>query len=507
MSQSMRNSTLKTKKSTKDRDKRKPAGNYDGNCSNTNEKSSPTRESHSKRYAGLSSENIKVAAEQITSEFSPELPSKESLELLTEDINYKLRYIIHQAANRAIISNRTAINSNDIEETFSDLSLDKIYGATTDPMWIQFSHQNHHFLYLNDPSVTLVEEAERELAYSQPGEPTIKKSWLPESKEPKKCLINYFLTVSESVISNDFELRKMALQNVSSNPNIGPIVEWFYMLGYILLSKDVTYHSLTSYALDLIETLEMSPLGNTEVSETQLNILVKLILQRLLKSFKNQGTLKPMCWVLGILCRRYPLREYVITKLIQQLQKPVENCVPIVMIINALGIDAIINVFTNNIEYFFKNLQAEFPTLYEYALMETYYILFKHGIYDVHLYSYHPSLENFKIMLHQTPKTKNEDQKKEFDFISMKKKLIRTRSKIEGKYINKYIPYNEIFEVPHFQKRLMMKLENHHSTMLHFGWNKQTHVTVGKFSIVLPVLKNENVSPINCNHSLFSLNL
>lgn len=61
----------------------------------------------------------------------------------------------------------------------------------------------------------------------------------------------------------------MALQNISSNPNIGPIINWYYKFGYLLLSKDVTYDSLTFYALDLIETVEMCTIGNTEANERQ----------------------------------------------------------------------------------------------------------------------------------------------------------------------------------------------------------------------------------------------
>lgn len=53
---------------------------------------------------------------------------------------------MQQAANRAFVSNRPGINRKDIEETFVDLQLDKIYGAPSDPTWIQLPEQNIFFL-------------------------------------------------------------------------------------------------------------------------------------------------------------------------------------------------------------------------------------------------------------------------------------------------------------------------------------------------------------------------
>lgn len=115
----------------------------------------------------------------------------------------------------------------------------------------------------------MLEEIEEKVAFSQPQDPVVLKSWLPELKESNHSFKNYFKIICQAVVSNDMEMRKMALQNISTNANIGPIINWFYKFGYLLLSKDVTYDSLTLYALDLIETLEMSPLGNLEANESQ----------------------------------------------------------------------------------------------------------------------------------------------------------------------------------------------------------------------------------------------
>ncbi|XP_044757167.1 uncharacterized protein LOC123315514 isoform X2 [Coccinella septempunctata] len=523
MSQSVRAASSKAKRSTKERDKRKShTVNQDSHNLNIIERTLPIKDTHSKRYAGLSIESIKVAAEHIT---FPDLLSEESCEILAEDLNYKLRYIIHQAANRAFISNRSGINRTDIEETFQDLQIEKIYGAPSDPLWIPLADQN--CLFLDDPKVNLIEVAEEELAYSQPFRPVVHKKWLPESKEPNNSLKNYFNVICEAVVSNDIEVRKMALQNISVNPNIGPIINWLYKFGYVLLSKDVTYNSLTFYALDLIETLEMSPLGNTEADENQLKLLVRLILQRLLKSYTNPDVLKPMCWVLAILCRRYPLKEYVLAKLKQKLPElSFQYNLSFLMIVNALGIEAIIEIFLKNFDIFFirfsieedkkmngydatspnyKELSFDWQ-LYGYPIMEMYYILVKNNIYESKFNKF-PELANFSVLLSK-PQQSEPEENRMIDFINMKKQLIKTRRKIEIQNNRRFLPYESVFEVPIYRTRMKQKMENHYKTNYHIGWKKQSHVVIGKTSLLLPVMKNNNSFISRCyDHSLSSYNL
>lgn len=82
----------------------------------------------------------------------------------------------------------------------------------------------------------------------------------------------------QMIVSSDIELRRMALTNIGENPRIGPIIEWFYNFGYILLSKDITYDCLTLRALDLIRVLESSPMCRIHVSEKQVLIIFLSIL-------------------------------------------------------------------------------------------------------------------------------------------------------------------------------------------------------------------------------------
>lgn len=94
------------------------------------------------------------------------------------------------------------------------------------------------------------------------------------------------------------------------------------------------------------------------------------------------------------------------------------------------------------------------------------------------------------------------------DFISMKKRLIKTRKKIEMQRNHKISQYESIFEVPVYKLRMKQKMENHYRTNYHKTWKKQTHVVTGKISLLLPVMKNMNsVLPHCYGHSLFSYNL
>lgn len=165
---------------------------------------------------------------------------------------------------KARLSGRNAINSGDIEESFADLNLTKVYGASNYPNWVPFGYQNLY--YLDDKIINLVEMADSESVYTQNAETVFVTSWIPV-KEVSQPLKNYFTTMCQMSLNEDRELRHMALKNISINTHIGPIIEWFYNFGYILLSKDITYDSLTLRALELLTVLENSIFCRGNVSE------------------------------------------------------------------------------------------------------------------------------------------------------------------------------------------------------------------------------------------------
>lgn len=115
----------------------------------------------------------------------------------------------------------------------------------------------------------MIDIAEEQQSFIQPLEPTLTRKWLPESREISKELKVYFMLMCQAVVENDQEVRLTALKDISENHAIGPIIEWFYHFGYFLLSKDITYDSLTLFAFDLLEALESNPISALIVSDKQ----------------------------------------------------------------------------------------------------------------------------------------------------------------------------------------------------------------------------------------------
>jgi hypothetical protein len=203
-------SNSKIKKTAKDREKRKSqGGTTEINNHNATEKGSPTKESSARLYAGIDADSLINYAEQTNAEHL----SEEITNTLTEDINYRLRYIINDSLLKARLSGRNAISTNDLEQTFENLRIERAYGAPTNPNWVQFSDQN--LFCLDDKQVNLVEMAEEENVYYQHAEAILSSKWIPELQEISKALKNYFTTMCQMIVSSDVEVRKMALTNIA----------------------------------------------------------------------------------------------------------------------------------------------------------------------------------------------------------------------------------------------------------------------------------------------------
>ncbi|XP_018321292.1 uncharacterized protein LOC108734301 isoform X2 [Agrilus planipennis] len=340
----------KTKKANKEREKRK-SQNLNESPSQNSGCSSPNKDPSNCKYAGLSVESLHTYNEQATFEHL----SDEICTGFTEDLNYKVRQIIHEALIKATLSGRNYINSDDIDNVFECLNVEKVYGAPTLPIWLTLGENN--ITYLDDTKINLIEIAEEECTAVQPGDITTISRWLNESSGPTEAQRNYYVTLCNSVIDNRKDIREMALKDLRENTKIGPFCEWFYQFGYSLLSKDITYNSLTLYALRLIEALEANPIAPQSVSEARLELLVRLILQRLLQQSAAE-VLEPMCRVLTILCNRIPLHDFVKSKIKKKFYK-IKSDLPFqtVHIINSLGVNGIKELLLPSIDYFLKRIE------------------------------------------------------------------------------------------------------------------------------------------------------
>lgn len=179
-------------------------------------------------------------------------------------------------------------------------------------------------------------------------------------EEYKETLTEYFETMCESVISDNEEVRHMALKDISTNASIGTITNWFYHFGYLLLTKDVTYDCLTMRALQLLEVLENSPLPSIHIYPKQLKLVVRLLMQRLRSYSVSKDTVKYMCYVLSLFCLRPTLRKFAISKLEDKMLTMTQDiAVPLLNIIYFLGIDAVKKLFLPYYHVFLATLEQE----------------------------------------------------------------------------------------------------------------------------------------------------
>ncbi|XP_030752325.1 uncharacterized protein LOC115879568 [Sitophilus oryzae] len=414
-------------------------------------------------YAGIGPDSIKIYAEQNNIE---ENFTEEMYNILTEDINYKLRYIIHNALIKAKLQHRETITSGDIEETFANLNIDKVYGASSNPNWLRLPDDS--LFFLDDQQVNLVEIAEEQMTYMQEGDTVISQVWLSandtESTDYTQTFTNYFKVMCKSLVSNNEELRRMALKDISENASIGPITNWFYNFSYFIL-KDIKYESLTLKILQLLEVLENSPLPSLQVSTKQLKLLTNILCGRLLKSEVPENVLSPMCYVLSLLCLRLPLKKYLLNKIKQKIFYTDKRLI-LLAIIYFLGIDAVSEVFRPNMSYLLvDDLKDERLTE---VILSIYGLICKANlntgsIYDGFRNIYGRQLTPFFIPNKIMP---DEQVEMKTDFVTMKVALMKTRRNISKIEIEKFENRNkktshrldDFFEIPENGRNLSNRL-------------------------------------------------
>ncbi|XP_076252106.1 SAGA factor-like TAF6 [Rhynchophorus ferrugineus] len=469
-------------------------------------------------YAGIGPDSICLFAEQN----SYEDLSKEICNTLTEDINYKLRYIIHNAIVKAKIQGREIITSEDIDEMFSNLKIDKVYGAPTNPNWLAFPDNSLYFL--DDLKVSLLDIVEKECSYTQEGDIIIDQIWLPDGSDSEDDMeehieqfTHYFQTICEIIVGNNEDLRHQALLDISVNSNIGPVTDWFYNFCYFLLMKE-TYPDLSLKALELLQVLENSPLSSLHVSGKQLKLLSRIILQRLLGSVVDNIVLRPMCYTLSLMCLRSPLRKTVLDMIKNKIVLQ-ETKLSLLTIIYFLGIDAIYEIFLPHINYFLTEDLKNDQTILSEILLNIYSVICKSFINE-HIYvKFYDIYGNSLVPLNISNRTQeNVSYKKAYENIPRQHVLVKkhiTNTKIclfkthkKFNYKNVYRKkqsLEDVFEIPHHNCPVKQKIDIHLNTLMVANCEPAKHLTVGKANLPLPVLKMKRRHAC-IDHSIFGYN-
>nr|CAI5849016.1 unnamed protein product [Callosobruchus analis] len=356
-----------------------------------------------------------------------------------------------------------------------------------------------------DQKVNLSEFIETEEVYEQYCKINTIKGWNPH--EPGASLKKFFNTACRALVSNNEKLWKLALRTISENPRVGPITEWFYHFGYFLLMKDISTMSLR--ALYLIETLENSPLSSTLVSIKQLNLLVRLILQRILFSAKE--LLKPLCSVLATLCLREPLREMTINKINQKLSGLNEkHALSLLTIIYFLGIEAILNIFLPNLNKFLQHITGCNEQDMIYILMGIYGQICRANLNNTHVQSSFVEILGGRLTILWKPFHRKDviDMKQEINFVPMKTQLIKTRRKVDVEIRRGVLKplLDNVFDIPEEECKVKKFIDDHRKGLK--TYKKETHIIVGKTTLLLSVLKsNPRRLKYSCSgHSLLAFN-
>ncbi|CAH1995683.1 unnamed protein product [Acanthoscelides obtectus] len=282
-----------------------------------------------------------------------------------------------------------------------------------------------------------------------------------------------------------------------------------------MLMKD-SIPFVTLRALYLIETLENSPLSSSQVSLKQLNLLLRLILQRLASS-TNKAVLKPLCSVLATLCLREPLRKMAINKIIQKLDKLYEHTLSLLTLIYFLGVEAVQSIFLPNLDRFLENIRGCDDPDIIYITKGIYGQICRANLNDTHIqtrfvYSISKGLSlGDEIMVLWKPFRRKGvvETKDEINFVPMKTQLIKTRRKVDVEIRRGVLKprLEDVFEIPLKNCKVKKAVEDHRKGLK--SHKKETRVIVGKTTLLFSVLKSNDRKMKNgcCDHSLLGYNL
>ncbi|KAF5281206.1 hypothetical protein FQA39_LY17846 [Lamprigera yunnana] len=475
----------KSKKSSKDREKRKSQTSVENTTLQNSEKGSPNKDNCLRKFAGYGVEEINAIAEYSLNEH---LTDEVSL-AFTEDINYKLRHIIYEALIKARLCSRNHITASDIDDTFDCLQINRVYGCETNPSWISLSDQNIY--YLDDTKVHLIDLAEELLECVQPNESYLIRKWLPENKEVSGALQHYFIVMCEAIVDKDEKIYQTALESIKTNRNIGPIIEWFYHFGYLLLSKDITYDSLTLRALELIRALELNPTSSFIVSDKQIMLLSRLLLQRLLRIITNSDLLKPMCQLLALLCRRIPTRVMILKKMVTKFPEVRDVfALPICCAVNYLGLDAMGAILIPHLQFLFAATEMQAEPNFILELLRSYNIICiedqnTNSIYDEFYNCFGEAIIPYlKYPRRQLP----EDQQKQDYWYYSKSQLIKSRRKIPPREKKKYIKIHIEEAFPEEEEDPIIKTDI-------FDYKFETKPTIDELNVPLIRFKFQMFAP------------
>ncbi|KRT84389.1 hypothetical protein AMK59_1633, partial [Oryctes borbonicus] len=233
-----------------------------------------------------------------------------------------------------------------------------------------------------------------------------------------------------------------------------------------------------------------------------LKLLVRLILQRLLRSVTTIEVLKPMCSILAILSRRLTICELVMAKLNQKIPEVKENfTIPIMHILNAIGLEAIREIFIPYMHFLLLRVEADANPDFTSAILQTYCILCRN--YDQASIIDEPFYNVFgdSLCLYWDYVDRKVPDKLEVSWLNVKLQLLRSRQKIA--YSNKpatkyhirdvFPDYNEVQQYMEIDDNLCDK-----KIGINFRLSRSNKIKGFTSDFIDSIIKVDNYSPEGC---------
>ncbi|XP_074657354.1 TAF6-like RNA polymerase II p300/CBP-associated factor-associated factor 65 kDa subunit 6L [Tubulanus polymorphus] len=195
-----------------------------------------------KKYAIISRETIRMYAESIGCEHL----SDEVVNLLSQDVTYRLREITQASCQYMRHSKRRKLTTEDFNKAMKSKDDEPVYGhgSTGSKPFQQILEKDFHFT--EDVELDLAQVIEEEIPVNNPGQISVKAHWLAvegvqklssiaqaktgngkAQKGLSEELLMYYDNMTKAILSNDKELMKIALEDLRTNNKIVPLLPYF----------------------------------------------------------------------------------------------------------------------------------------------------------------------------------------------------------------------------------------------------------------------------------------
>uniref|UniRef100_A0A336MWW2 CSON005369 protein n=1 Tax=Culicoides sonorensis TaxID=179676 RepID=A0A336MWW2_CULSO len=221
--------------------------------SSSNPDGEVVKEKNYKSYAGFSPKTIKSMWEQ--HERSNEIEIlPDAAQKLAEDTTYKVWELVNNIKTFATKSSgRVTVDL--VNDVLRDMNVDPILGASNS-FWEKIEYDGTYFFHY-DEVVDLQEEYAKDLVIEEPGPISLSVNWLGQPNTQHE-LLEFYGNLADAIFVGDEECFHMAMEIVSFNPQIGPLLKLLLGKCIELLAFEYT-EEILKRSLKFLNALTVNP--------------------------------------------------------------------------------------------------------------------------------------------------------------------------------------------------------------------------------------------------------